>query len=668
MESMKISDGIKEYVYGGSSYDALLIKDNIGLNGENLTIVILTYNRAAATNQLLQSIIDYMPNFAGQILIADNHSTKKELKKIEEFIANNASLSAKIISFEKNYGVAGGRNKIIDYVETSWLMNLDNDIYFIGNPLKEIYNTIALFGAKFVNLPLLSEDKKTVFSNGGSLFVELNNAIPSIGGGSTFCQCAIENVGKLEPSLSTFILGGASVLNKQAFIDCGKFDDNMFIGFEDIDFSITVFEKGLKIANCPTLSLVHNHTIVVSEEALNYEQTRFNEGILKKSADYFEQKRNFKIWDANVEIWLKNRLKDLGVDSKVTSTASVLRKPKIALVVDIEGWCFWNISCQIVNHLKEYYDFEIIPLDNIDNNIIRLFLYVYKFDLVHFFWRGHLSFIDGSYEVVKQYGLDLESFKSLYLKDLVITTSVYDHLYLDNLEFTNNILKYCHNYTVSSNKLYNIYNKNSQISKKPLMTITDGVDLELFKPKKLERLSKKGNLVIGWVGNSKWSNDIEEDFKGFKTILNPVIEELQKEGYPVETYYADKQERMIAHEDMPDYYAKIDVLICVSKMEGTPNPVLEAMACGVPIISSDVGIVRDALGSKQQKYILKNRTKNDLKEAIIDLVNNRQILQELSQENLQQIKSWDWKNITDEFKLFFDQNLKKGDVDSENKN
>ena len=173
----------------------------------------------------------------------------------------------------------------------------------------------------------------------------------------------------------------------------------------------------------------------------------------------------------------------------------------------------------------------------------------------------------------------------------------------------------------------------------------------------LNRFDKNDKLTIGWVGNSAWSAEIE-DFKGFNTILKPVVDELIEEGYPLKPLYADRQIKMIPHEKMPEYYSKIDVCVCVSKMEGTPNPVLEAMACGVPIITTDVGIVNEALGNKQKRFILKERNKDNLKSKILELLNNRGILKQLSEENLKSIKQWDWKNITKEFKLFFDENLK----------
>ena len=42
------------------------------------------------------------------------------------------------------------------------------------------------------------------------------------------------------------------------------------------------------------------------------------------------------------------------------------------------------------------------------------------------------------------------------------------------------------------------------------------------------------------------------------------------------------------------------------------------MACGVPVISTNVGIINDLFGKKQKEYILKERTVKDLKEKIIN--------------------------------------------------
>ena len=40
-----------------------------------------------------------------------------------------------------------------------------------------------------------------------------------------------------------------------------------------------------------------------------------------------------------------------------------------------------------------------------------------------------------------------------------------------------------------------------------------------------------------------------------------------------------------------------DLLLCTSASEGSPNIVKEALACGLPIISTNVGDVRERVGS-----------------------------------------------------------------------
>lgn len=331
-------------------------------------------------------------------------------------------------------------------------------------------------------------------------------------------------------------------------------------------------------------------------------------------------------------------------------------KPRIALVVDLKGWAYWNIASKVKELLSDYYDMEIIPTEEFGNNVVKLFFYTKSFDLIHVFWRGHLSLFENFEFYMNECGLTFEEFMSKYVLSKTITTSVYDHLYLDNIPFTNFILSRCRNYSVSSNLLKSIYDGEMKIIKKPQAVITDGVDLQMFVPQNLERFCDHKELVVGWVGNSAWSGQIE-DFKGFNTIIKPALKELQKEGYAIKGLFADRQERMIPHEEMPEYYNELDVCLCASKIEGTPNPVLEAMACGVAVISTEVGVVSDVFGPLQKNFIIE-RTKKDLKKKLIELYDDRSLLTKLSKENLKQIEDWDWKLKAESFKAFFDANLK----------
>lgn len=361
--------------------------------------------------------------------------------------------------------------------------------------------------------------------------------------------------------------------------------------------------------------------------------------------------------------WLEKSLDLIRVKRKEEENT---KKKKIAIVYDVDGWAFHNISKEIKKNLSKFYDIDIIPKSVFNHNVIRLMFLAKKYDLVHVLWRGMFSEIDGEFskEYIKSLGLTKEEFVKEFVEKANITTSVYDHSFLNKEAFwiTEAYLKYTKGYTVSSKKLKDIYD-NLKIDKKPSMEITDGVDLSKFVPQNLERflINNIQNRVIniGWVGNSKFEDsENDDDLKGVRKIIIPVIEELKKEGYNVERKFADRNEGYIPHDKMPDYYNSIDLYVCASKEEGTPNPVLESMASGVPVISTDVGIVSEAFGEKQKDYIIE-RTKEDLKEKIIDLLKNREKFEILSKENLEQIKNWSWEKKCEQFKEFFDESIKK---------
>ena len=337
-------------------------------------------------------------------------------------------------------------------------------------------------------------------------------------------------------------------------------------------------------------------------------------------------------------------------------------KPKIAIIVDVEGWAYYNNALEIKKNLKDYYDIDIIPIDIFNENIVKVFILTTDYDLTYFMWRGAISWLysETSREYIEDLGYEFEEFLQEFVKSRNITTGVYDHLFINSEEErTEFILNNVKDYIVSSEKLKRIYDE--KYDKKPNMVINDGVDLDLFKMEdlnKFKELKDNDTIRIGWTGNSKFADEAGDDLKGLNKIINPAIKELKEEGYKIELAVADRNIKFIPHNEMPQYYNKIDIYICASRTEGSPDTVIEAMACGIPVISTDVGIVPEVFGEKQKEFIIE-RTKEELKKKIINLISNKQKLQMLSDENLKQIQTWDWKNQGEKYKEFFERNIKK---------
>lgn len=338
-----------------------------------------------------------------------------------------------------------------------------------------------------------------------------------------------------------------------------------------------------------------------------------------------------------------------------------MKKPKIALVVDVEGWALHNIARYISLHLAHQYEFEIFAIDVV-GSVPRAALLTQGFDLVHFFWRIHWVQLQSkeSQAEFQSLGVDFDAFMRGYRRTTALTSAVFDHLFVApesaHLELAES-MKALTAYSVSSQRLWRLYS-GSMDYPAPTMVLEDGVDLALFKPSQLDRF--EGNhgrsLVVGWAGNSGWSAETE-DYKGVHTILRPAVERLRAQGWAIELALADRQSLFVPHHAMPGFYSGIDVYVCTSKIEGTPNPVLEAMACGVPLISTDVGIVPEALGTLQSEFILRERNIEALERALLRLLKDKTLLKRLSDENLRSVLAWDWTIKARAYANFFDAGL-----------
>ena len=162
-----------------------------------------------------------------------------------------------------------------------------------------------------------------------------------------------------------------------------------------------------------------------------------------------------------------------------------------------------------------------------------------------------------------------------------------------------------------------------------------GVDSIFYSPGPRRRRRK--DLVIGWAGSTKYHQHI----KGIDMIRRACA------AVPgVEFVLADAGERMRSHQEMVEYYNSLDIYVCMSSSEGTCNPILEAAACGVGIISTDVGIASALLASAPAKAgVLIARDVGSLSTALRDAAKDREGVVAMGRNARAAIEDggWDWK-------------------------
>lgn len=60
------------------------------------------------------------------------------------------------------------------------------------------------------------------------------------------------------------------------------------------------------------------------------------------------------------------------------------------------------------------------------------------------------------------------------------------------------------------------------------------------------------------------------------------------------------------YQELPAYYNAIDIFLMSSKAEGFPMVVVEALACGTPVISTDVGAIRQIVSDGSNGFVIQD--------------------------------------------------------------
>jgi glycosyltransferase involved in cell wall biosynthesis len=151
--------------------------------------------------------------------------------------------------------------------------------------------------------------------------------------------------------------------------------------------------------------------------------------------------------------------------------------------------------------------------------------------------------------------------------------------------------------------------------------IPNGIDTERFKPLEKnevlgetlglvnEKKKEERNFVVGFVGELREKKGIATLLSGYAQLIKTVPASLLivgevREGEDKKTFEEFQIANPhlpitvtghVAHKDLPAYYSLMDVFVHPSLRDGMPNAVLEAMACGVPVIATPVGGVLDVI-------------------------------------------------------------------------
>lgn len=96
----------------------------------------------------------------------------------------------------------------------------------------------------------------------------------------------------------------------------------------------------------------------------------------------------------------------------------------------------------------------------------------------------------------------------------------------------------------------------------------------------------------------------------------------------------------VRHPDLPSFYSYADMLVHPSMLEGFGITILEAMACGAPVISSNRGSLPEVAGNACLLFDPKDR--NGLSGLILRVINNKGLRSDMIKKGFENIERFSW--------------------------
>lgn len=86
----------------------------------------------------------------------------------------------------------------------------------------------------------------------------------------------------------------------------------------------------------------------------------------------------------------------------------------------------------------------------------------------------------------------------------------------------------------------------------------------------------------------------------------------------------------VPHDDLRRTLNKFKLLVLPSYSEALPNVLLEAMACGTPVLATPVGAIPDIINDGETGFLLKSNDPKHIAERIVELLNKPELLEKVS--------------------------------------
>ncbi|MGL5938936.1 MAG: glycosyltransferase family 4 protein [Waterburya sp.] len=204
---------------------------------------------------------------------------------------------------------------------------------------------------------------------------------------------------------------------------------------------------------------------------------------------------------------------------------------------------------------------------------------------------------------------------------------------------------------------------NYQLKPEKIEVVYLGCDRDLFYPQPNPEILQKYNLnkYFLYVGDMRFYKNLSRcleafdrlPFQDYQFVITGKKDDFFYPQIQRQTEQLSAKERIIFLDyvptpDLPSLYSLAQSLVFASLYEGFGLPVLEAMACGCPVIASNATSIPE-VGGDSVLYVDPEDVEN-ITQAMYRIVNDATLRNDLSHQGLERIKLFNWSKTAQDIR------------------
>ena len=217
----------------------------------------------------------------------------------------------------------------------------------------------------------------------------------------------------------------------------------------------------------------------------------------------------------------------------------------------------------------------------------------------------------------------------------------------------------------------NLKKKMQEMYNRDIFVIGNGVDIEKFgtwskEAARAELNIKESEQVVIFVGSLIPVKGVQYLVEAMNTVIQHFPEaRLLLVGDGEEREYLEKladklnlAEHItfigrVANQRVPEYLVASDLFVLPSLSEGFPNVILEAMAAGLPIVTTNVSGLSEIVKDGENGFVVETRNPQQLAEKISLLLSDTELRNRFSVNNRSEAEQNSWEAVVEKLEKVY---------------